>query len=147
MGARHPEHHPRAIAAADIIRTARSLAGVPYEHQGRTERAFDCIGFVLFVARREGIAVEEYSANYGRLPRHELLERVERHCHPIAAPEPGALIVIRWPGDLVPSHCAICCGATLIHCYANAGKVVERGYREPWRQWTHSLWRFPNVVA
>lgn len=147
MGARHTEHHPRTVTGAEVIEHARALLGVPWRHQGRSDRGLDCVGLVLLAVQRAGAIPADFERrNYGRLPGEELARKTGEYCDELTNSEPGALILIRWPGVRDASHVALCTGETLIHCYRNAGKVVEHGYREPWNRWTDSAWWFRGLA-
>lgn len=136
------------IRAADLVAVARSWDGVPFVHQGRNRHGVDCIGLVLCVRDQllpwpEGFAEAQHyrrQAVDGRL-----VSGIARHCTALSAPEPGALIVIKFPKQRIAQHVALCLGETLLHAYAPAGCVREVGYREPWRRLTVSLWRLPGV--
>jgi cell wall-associated NlpC family hydrolase len=115
--------------------------GVPYRHQGRSERSLDCLGLLLFAANDVGLMpVTAGRRNYGRAPLDELLDRIPDYCDRLERAEVGAVILVKWPGDKRAGHVAICAGETMIHCYSNAGKVVEHGYRGHWLRWTDSVW-------
>lgn len=147
MDTRHPQHHPRAIGRIDVIREARALIGVPYRHQGRTEFGLDCIGVPVLIAQRLQILPAEFEkANYGRLPRAELIEKTMQYCTQLDEIEPGAMLLIRWPGERNPGHSAIYTGESIVHAYQLLQRVVEHGYRGAWVRLTHSLWRLPGVT-
>lgn len=152
MDTGHPGDHPRALAmitADDLIDEARRLTGTPYLHQGRSGQGVDCIGLVLCVCEALGTLPREFERrNYARLPQAELVLRTAHHCTPAPCPprEPGLMLLIRWPGAEYASHTAIFAGQTLIHCYAQAGRVVEHGYRGHWPARTESAWRLPGIA-
>lgn len=139
------------ITQAQLIEEARRWLGVPYVHQGRTQYGVDCIGFILCVRN----AISPWWAvnarelrTYQRRPKDGLLLGiVEQHCLQLAAPEPGAMILIRWPQTPYPSHVAMYVEGNLIHAYQRAHCVVETGFRAHWRRYTHSYWRLPGVQA
>lgn len=148
MDSGHSEHHPGAVrcSPAELIEEARRWIGVPYRHQGRSARGLDCIGFVIWVCAQRGILPEDFERrDYGRLPRAELLEKAQHYCTPADSPGPATLVLIRWPGDRLAGHSAICTGENLIHCYSVAGKVVEHGFRAPWPRLAVSHWHLPGV--
>jgi cell wall-associated NlpC family hydrolase len=136
------------ITPHDVITEARALKGTPYRHQGRSSFGIDCVGLVLVVMERLGTINDDLRhANYGRLPREELIRKTATHCTRLDAVEPGALILIRWPGESNPGHSAICTGTGMIHAFATLEKVVEHGYRGAWVKQTHSFWRLPGVIS
>lgn len=148
MDTRHPEHHPRAIGQNEIVSEARKLIGTPYRHQGRSRFGVDCVGFIVLVMERlETLPVELLQANYGRLPRAELIQKTRKYCEPLSHLEAGALLLIRWPGEKEPGHIAIYTGedGLMIHAYGTLKKVVEHGYRGAWLKLTDSVWRLPGV--
>lgn len=147
MDARHPQHHPRPVSAEALIAEARKWLGTPYKHQGRGANGLDCVGLVIRVAEDLKLLPDTFSRNYGRLPRPELIAQARQICTPIETPEPGCLVLIRWPKERVPAHAALCTGPNLIHADRYHGSVVEHGYRKHWVTWTDSLWRIPGVSA
>jgi cell wall-associated NlpC family hydrolase len=46
-----------AVRSARVMRTGRSLKGVPYRYGGMTPRGFDCSGFTSYVYRRVGVSL------------------------------------------------------------------------------------------
>lgn len=102
---------------------------------------------VLVALHRCGCLPDEFERrDYGRLSTGELLARVEAHCKPLAAPQPGCMVLIRWPRDTRASHVAVYTReGNLIHCYAQSGRVVEHGFRAPWTRWAVSYWALPGV--
>lgn len=150
MDTRHPRNHPRAIGQYEIVDKARELIGTPYRHQGRSRFGVDCVGFVVVILEHFGrLPVELAQTNYGRLPRAELIEKTRKYCEPLERPEPGALLLIRWPGERNPGHTAIYTGedGLMIHAYGTLQKVVEHGYRGAWVRQTDSVWRLPGVIG
>ena len=131
----------------ELIDEARRWLGVPYRHQGRTPTGgFDCIGFVVWCLQQRGVLPAEFERrDYGRLPQLELIAKAAAYCEEIAAPLPGCLLLIRWPGDKRASHAALLAGETMIHTYQNM-KVVEHGYRQPWVKWTTHRWKLSGVI-
>lgn len=127
-----------------VIAEARSYLGVPFRHQGRDRNGIDCAGLVLVVGQTLRLFPRTLSlASYSRLPSGELMQRVQEHCRPLAAPRPGSVVIIAW--TQVAAHVALCTGPTLIHAYQNVGCVVEHGYRGRWLKLTHSVWALPGV--
>jgi cell wall-associated NlpC family hydrolase len=134
----------------EVVAAARELVGVRFQHQGRTQFGVDCVGVPIVVGKRLGILPRTMRLpNYGRMPSPALLEHVESYMIPCAAPMvapmAGTMVAIAWRSNPLPSHVAICTGATLVHAYESAGRVVEHGYTRTWRLITHSVWMFPGV--
>lgn len=148
MDSRHPEHHPGPVSGSALVAAARELIGTPYRHQGRDLRGLDCVGLWLVLLDRFAILTRDQfaRADYSRLPGPILAQQCARHCDRIAAPEPGCLILIQWPGEPLPAHAAVATPENMIHAHAQAGRVLEHGYRAPWNRWTHSLWWFRGVA-
>jgi cell wall-associated NlpC family hydrolase len=149
LDTRHPSNHPRAINPHDIVNEARKLIGTPYRHQGRSRYGVDCVGFVVVIMETlNTMPAELQHANYGRLPRAELIEKTSKYCEPLERPEPGALLLIRWPSEKNPGHTAIYTGddGLMIHAFGTLHRVVEHGYRGAWVKLTDSIWRLPGVV-
>lgn len=131
-----------------LIEEARTWVGVPFRHQGRSRLGVDCAGFIVETLRATNALPPEFedATAYGRMSSRELGDVVRRYCTPIPKPEPGALLLIRWPREHVASHVALFTGENLIHCYATVGKVVEHGYRGMWLKLSESWWRLPGVA-
>lgn len=150
MDTRHPQHHPRAIGQYDVVDEARKLIGTPYRHQGRSRYGVDCVGFVVLVMERLAtLPADLERANYGRLPKAELIEKTRAYCTPLMVLEPGALLLMRWPGEKDAGHAGIYTGEDrlMIHAYGVLQRVVEHGYRGAWVRITHSIWRLPGVTG
>lgn len=135
-----------SVPASTLVAEARRWLGTPYRHQARGPHAFDCVGLVIRVADDLKLVPDTFVRNYGRLPRPELIEQARRICTAIDQPEPGCLVLIRWPREKLPAHAALFTGENLIHSDRFHAKVVEHGYRKHWVTWTHSLWRIPGVM-
>jgi cell wall-associated NlpC family hydrolase len=133
------------VTPAAVIAEARRWVGVPFRHQGRSQRGIDCVGLPIVVCQSLGLLDQRFDvATYGRLPSGELVDRLRAHCRPIPAAVPGSLIVIAW--TKIAAHVAICTGETMIHAYESVGCVVEHGYRGRWIRLTHSTWALPGLA-
>lgn len=147
MDSGHTEDQPRTVTPAQIIECARRYSGVRWVHQGRGRGGVDCVGLILCVMTDLELAIpEDVRSNYGRAPTGELLQIVAQHCERIDADAPGALLLVRWPGEQTPSHAGIRTDLGMIHAYRNHSGVREHGYRGKWPQWTDSAWRLPGVI-
>lgn len=148
MDTGHPQHHSRAVTASDVVAEARRLVGTLYRHQGRSEFGIDCIGVPIVIGQRLNLLPDSFlRANYGKLPKAELIEKTKDYCTRLDAIEPGALLLIRWPGEQNPGHAVIFTGETIVHAWDQHDRVVEHGYRGAWVKLTHSMWRLPGVIG
>lgn len=144
----HSEDQPRTVTPAQVIECARRYLDVRWLHQGRGRGGVDCVGLILAVMSELDLPIPaDVRSNYGRVPTGELLQKVAQYCTRLAQPEPGALILIRWPAEATPSHAAIRTDLGIIHAYKNHQGVKEHGYRAKWPQWTDSSWRLPGVIG
>ena len=136
---------------AALIAEARSHLGMPWRHQGRTERAADCIGSVwLWMRTVRPVATPR--TDYGRLPSlGKLREGLTEYLGPSVAdePRPGDVVTLRWTGEeqhlaLVVDHPEY--GIGLLHADNNAPgakgpRVVEHGVDAHWRKRITGTWR------
>lgn len=132
--------------SAQIIEYAREVLGTPFAHQGRVPGlALDCIGLAIHVARRAGFNPVDVDG-YGPQPHAGLLEQAlddAEFLDAVALPLPGDILLMRFADD--PQHVAILTGPTIIHSYANAGKVVEHHYSPIWQARTVRGYRFKRA--
>lgn len=135
------------LSAADFVAHARAWVGVPYHHQGRSRYGVDCIGFPIMVLRELEMLPSDFvdAPRYGRTPTGLMEPTVALHCVQLRSPQPGCLLLIRWPRVKFASHAAICAGHTMVHAHQQAGGVVEHGLRGPWLRNLHSVWALPGV--
>mgnify|MGYP000170962720 CR=1 FL=1 len=130
--------HPRAD---EFVKVARTWAGVPYRHQGRTRHGVDCIGLPLVVWWEMGLCHGDYRQYPRRATDDRLRDLVATSCTDIPTPEPGCLLLFRWQRHV--QHCAIYTGDTMIHAHLPNRRVVEHSYAGPWPRVTESAWRLP----
>lgn len=144
------------ITAQQLVDSARTLIGTPYRHQGRTERAVDCIGFLFAACKGAGLdLISELPApeegmpqwNYGRAPDARALKHTLSWCS-LTVTETGAIVLFKFPGAPHPQHFGILGeeGKTVIHAHQPMKRVVEHGYRHPWVRWEHGIYRVPGVA-
>lgn len=124
------------ITRDDVVREARSLLGVPWAHQGRTQWGLDCLGLVVVVGQRLGLLEPGLDEPYGRQPDGLRLQRAaDEHLLALDTQRarPGDVVLIAW--RRYPMHCGILGGwllyTTLIHAFAPAGKVIEHRLELP----------------
>lgn len=141
-----------AYTAADVVSAARSLLGVPWRHQGRTNAAVDCLGLLVMVARQLGCPAPDDAA-YGRIPDGEqLLAEMRRWmlAEPVGTPaRPGHIVSLRV--GLNPHHAGIVSqyrygGLSLIHGDSKAGEVTEHRLTRKWAADIVELYRLPGVT-
>lgn len=121
----------------DICTEARRYIALrtKWRHMGRNERALDCIGLVVVVARAFGIPHHEPEENYRRTPDGNLfVEQLVSQmilCRPPV--KKGQAVLLR--DTTQPVHIGIIGEQygrqTLIHACAAHGKV----YEEPYSNW------------
>lgn len=138
------------MQADTILATARACIGTPFGHQGRIPGLLlDCAGLVIHVAHQIGADYFDVPG-YGRQPYRGLmvgtldgqpcLDRV-----PVIADRlPGDVLLMRFQRE--PQHVAICAGATVVHSYADAGKVCEHDLTAEWVVRITAVYRFKAVA-
>ncbi len=134
----------------DVIAEARTWLGTPWHHQAAVKGAgCDCIGFVRGVAEAfvgpVPIALD-YTPTwhlYRAEPRMYL--GFKERCEEIDPDDalPGDILLF-GAGKGPAHHCAFLApGDGLIHCYQEAGRVVEHGFSPTWRPRVRHAFRFP----
>lgn len=135
------------ITANDIITIARSQLGVPFRHQGRLPGVgLDCAGLAAYVAGQIGAEFNEWPG-YGRTPHKGLLESVldNQPClDQVTTMQAGDVLLMRFTKE--PQHVALCAGQTIIHCYSDAGGVVEHDLSTLWTSRIVKIYRFKGIA-
>lgn len=129
----------------DVICEARRWIGTPFHHQGRLLGVgVDCAGLVVGVARALGVCDYDV-AGYGREPYQGLLQReVEGQLTPIAVPEPGAVLLMRFQTE--PQHLGIYTSSdTIVHAYEHVGRCLEHRFSDVWRARVVQSYVLPGV--
>ena len=137
----------------DIIAEARSWLGTPWHHQASVKGVgCDCIGFVRGVAERflGPIPMElDYAPTwhlYRAEPRMYLGFRKRcEEIHPADA-LPGDILLF-GVGKGPAHHCAYFAPRGLIHCYREAGRVVEHALSPEWQARVRHGFRWSEVSA
>jgi NlpC/P60 family putative phage cell wall peptidase len=131
----------------DIVSQARTWKGTPFHHQARLKgKGCDCLGLVIGVVDelelkdKNGIRLAAYDeVTYSKEPNGEyltekllsLLDEV-----PIADASAGDLVLFKMGNN--PQHLAILSdyegGLGMVHCYAQARRVVEHRLDEDWQK-------------
>lgn len=129
---------------------ARLWLGTPWRHQACVRGVgCDCIGLIRGVAEPFLGPVQialDYSERWHLYRAESLMHRLfAERCEEIA-PEDAA------PGDVLlfgagrgpAHHCAYASPVGLIHCYREAGRVVEQTLTDWWRGKLRHAFRFPG---
>jgi cell wall-associated NlpC family hydrolase len=133
-----------------FVAQARTYAGVPYYHAGRSRQGLDCIGLLAVVAHDLGITDHD-DVNYSPDPEPGYLTAtLHRFCDLTWINDPfDDVTPTLEPGDLlqfeiagVERHAGIYAEdergqGTVIHAYQSAGKVCEHLLD---RHWQRRLW-------
>lgn len=119
---------------------ARRYLDVPFRHQGRSERAMDCVGLLALAVRDCGWhdLLAHDIAGYGRNPHNGLLESglAAAFGEPLAPEEaqPGDVVAVRYEREI--RHVAIVGdhpeGLSLIHTDSRVGFVTEHHLSPRW---------------
>ncbi len=148
------------ITREAIVAQARGWIGTPFHHQGRIKGVgCDCLGLIVGVAAElnltdeQGLLLSNYDQpNYSPLPDGRgLRAAVSLHLRELSSAGEaldGDIPLIRFDAD--PQHVGILStlpdGAqAIIHCYSNAGKVVEHRLNDTWRKLIVGIYRFPTL--
>lgn len=134
-----------ALCPDTILAAARACIDTPFMHQGRVPGVgLDCIGLVIAVARRF-YDLPEIEA-YGRVPAQGRLQS-GMDLHPllrrVSGPEPGDILLMRFRHE--PRHVAFFAGDTIIHSYAQVGRVVEHRLDARWASRIVRAYRFKDL--
>ena len=124
----------------DVIAEARSWLGTPWHHQASVKGVgCDCIGFVRGVAERflGPISIELDYAPTWHLYRADprMYEGFRALADEIGPAEADAADILLFGVGKGPAHhCAyVAPEGGLIHCYREAGRVVEHALSPDWR--------------
>ena len=136
-----------------VIAEARSWLGTPWHHQASLKGVgCDCIGFVRGVALPfvgEVTIPLDYPETwhlYRAEPRMYLGFKAHAHEIDVTDVLPGDILLF-GAGKGPAHHCAyVAPGDGLIHCYREAGKVVEHGFSPWWRAKLRHAFRVPGIA-
>lgn len=131
-----------------LVDIAREWLGTPFLHQGRRKHiGCDCIGLMLGVMDEAGIWVDGVSPlkldvpDYTMQPDGKRLKAaLVRYLQPVPIDKmvPGHIALMRFERE--PQHVGIIGdyqrdnALSLIHCYQQAGKVVEHRLDSKWQR-------------
>lgn len=135
-----------------IVAEARSWLGTPWRHQAAAKGVgCDCVGLIRGVAEPfigpVPIALD-YSARWHLYRAEPLMHRLfAERCAEIEADDalPGDVLSF-GVGKGPAHHCAYVSPVGLIHCYREAGRVVEQSMTEWWRRNLRHAFRFPGAI-
>ncbi len=135
-----------SVAREHIVQIARSWLGTPFVHQGRVKgKGCDCLGLVLGVGAEAGVKLQDReitafdSTGYSMNPDGAFLKGrldVLLHSKSKAGIEAGDIFLMNFGSN--PQHLGIFSDHThspalaIIHCYSQAGKVVEHRLNNYW---------------
>lgn len=138
------------IRREEIVAAAREAIGTRFHHEGRLVGVgIDCVGLLVHVAKRLSIPHVDVP-HYPRVAIDDSLEEIlSRSLVKIDPREADAGDVlcfwIRRPQR--PQHVAILTPhGSMLHTYADVGRVVEHVFAPSWAKRVRSAWRYPGVV-
>jgi cell wall-associated NlpC family hydrolase len=122
------------MTAQAFLTAARGFLGVPWVHQGRTDKGMDCVGLIVLSMRAAGIDVP-LTADYGRMQDYRQARRyLEDFCDRVGSPEIGDIVLFKTTQTL---HMAIVSEvdglrpARVIQALGPKSKVVDTGLQFP----------------
>jgi NlpC/P60 family putative phage cell wall peptidase len=145
---------------AEVVAEARSWIGTPcHHHAGLKGIGADCGGMVRGVGAALGLEPPDWEQNsraFHGYPQRGAGAMVKAALDlyadpiPLAALQPGDIILLRFPPNPEPAHCAICTefrGAPgMIHVYAKARRVAEHNIDTLWRGRMIAAYAFRGIA-
>jgi cell wall-associated NlpC family hydrolase len=138
-----------------IVAEARGWLGTPFHYQQSVKGVgCDCLGFVVGVAEAcgmpglgEDLRAAMHSYNPSRIDAALLKIGLRRHCDPIGAIEPGALLLWRVGQPPKPQHLSIASGdGRMIHCWGRGPeRVIEVPIGAGRMETLDSIWRLKDA--
>lgn len=131
----------------ELVQAARGFLRVPFKHRGRSRRGMDCAGLVVCSFLSLGRPVVDKRV-YGREPHKDGLREVVRSNQlDLVSGEwlPGDVALMRFVQE--PHHLGVFGdylhgGLSLIHSYAEVGRVVEHRLDEVWAGRVLEVYRY-----
>lgn len=90
----------------EIVQYARTWLGVPWKHQGRSQRGVDCAGLLVMVADHFSLPYEDLMG-YGRQPDGRFLEQIRKFTRPARPRRPLHGAVGVFNDSIMPCHTGI----------------------------------------
>ena len=135
----------------DVVREARALIDVPFRHQGRTREGIDCVGVVIYIARKLGLSAFDVTGYRARPDGLAMKAHCDREMIrvPLGLFLPGHALLFRNL-EQQPQHLAIvgdyfAGGPSIIHAYEPYGRVLETRLDRGWRQFIAAAYALPGV--
>lgn len=139
------------MTRAEIIQTARTFLGTPFQHQGRLKgQGVDCVGLLICVARELGVLDSDLDyTGYRRQPDGVLMMEL-MNTHLVPKPEnapiqPGDVLAIRYRA---PQHTAIVTRVEGEHfwgIHAVERGVVEHRFDARWKNRIVGVYEIPGT--
>lgn len=127
------------MSAEAFVTAARGFIGVPWAHQGRSDRGMDCVGLVVLAARAVGIDAP-LKADYGRFQYYQQVrEYLQQFCERVGSPEVGDIVLYKTTQSLhmaIVSEVADGRIALVVQAFGHKSSVVETGLQfSPLQLW------------
>lgn len=153
-----------------IVEAARECIDAPWRHQGRTlEEGLDCIGILIYVARRIGIRLRDRT-NYPRRPDGKtLIRELDAQLQPLGGHvcntdhgpcreahdltlAPGRIVIFSTRKTRLPIHVGIVTpwphgGLGMVHVYLDVGRCVEAPLDDFFLPLLHKVYEWPGRAA
>jgi cell wall-associated NlpC family hydrolase len=139
------------VTRTQIVKTAQSLVGTPWKHQGRSRRGVDCVGLIYLIAKELDILPDRLDIPaYRREPDGSVRGYFDAHMH-LRSPDdlkPGMVLLHSFNGS--PFHASVVINAkagAIIHGTAARRAVVVdlfKGQKDGMR--LHAAYDFKGVA-
>lgn len=136
----------------EIIAAAREMIGVPWVHQGRSERGLDCGGLLVTAIAKRFALTDADVVGYDRMPDGKTLKAIcDEHMMPIRIDEIQPADVVLMIGPMRrPQHLALVTdypwgGLAILHAAADHGKVIEHRLNANLARRIVAAYRLPGV--